>query len=68
MTDRVSNILGIVSDFDESEKFELIRQLLGDESMLEDILDLMAIISQQDETAEDYDTFIMQLRKEGRPV
>ncbi|MDP8237561.1 MAG: hypothetical protein P9X24_00595 [Candidatus Hatepunaea meridiana] len=68
MTQRVKDIMRIVKKLEEPEKNDLIRQLLGDDSLFEDLEDAMIIASQQGEPTIDYDTLIQELRKEGRPV
>ena len=68
MTERVSDVLEIVNELDESERLDLIRQLLDNDSLFEDLADAMVIASQQNEPTKDYETFREELRKEGRLV
>jgi len=68
MTERLTNVLAVVAEMDESEKIELIRQMIGNERLSEDFEDALIIALQKDEPTRDFEEFLDELREEGRPV
>ena len=71
MTERITNIVELVKKMDNDEKLELISQLVERDlltDILEDVEDLLLYISRREEPAEDFQDFLKELRREGRPV
>ena len=71
MTERVTNVVELVKEMEDDEKLELISQLVRRDllsDVIEDVEDLLLFISRRDEPATDFQDFLEELRREGRPV
>ncbi|MDP8208148.1 MAG: hypothetical protein P9L92_15895 [Candidatus Electryonea clarkiae] len=68
MTNKVKDVIEEAREWDIEKKMELIRQILDNEALFEDLEDALSIITRQDESKTDYNDFIKELRQEGRPV
>jgi hypothetical protein len=68
MSDQLKEAFEAVDVLEEEEKLAVIRRLVKDDELFEDLSDAMSIASQRKEPTRDYRQFIGELSKEGRQV